>query len=68
MGEPQAQGDGSAVSPVLDKDGRPASQRVRVTMGFIPQHLPIVEQDEIHGVRPPEVHPQDFYDAAKAKG
>lgn len=52
---------------IVDVHGRPMTDAVRVSMGFTPQQLPVREQDDMTGVRPPEVHPQDFYDAARAR-
>lgn len=52
---------------IVDVHGRPMTDAVRVSMGFTPQQLPVREQDDMTGVRPPEVHPQDFYDAARGR-
>ena len=51
----------------MDRFGNPLTMPARETLGFVPQVVPDVEQEDIHGIRPPEVHPPDFYDVARMK-
>jgi hypothetical protein len=52
---------------IVNRYGEPATHAVRESLGFVKQHLPL-DTDTAEGVRPPEVHPQDFYDAARLAG
>ena len=52
------------MTPIVNRYGEPATHPVRESAGFVKQHLPL-ESDTAEGVRPPEVHPVEFYDAAR---